>query len=66
MLIYDRLKEICKDKGVSPASVEKKAGLGNGAVTKWNDFSPTVKNLKAVADVLDISVDMLIADKKSS
>ncbi len=60
MLIYDRIKEICKDKGVSPSSVEKKAGLGNGAITKWNTFSPSIKNLKAVADILGISIDELI------
>ena len=60
MLIYDRIKEICKQKGVSPSSVEKKAGLGNGAVTKWNDFSPSVKNLKSVADILGVSIDKLI------
>lgn len=60
LLIYDRIKEICKDKGVSPSSVEKKAGLGNGAITKWNAFSPSVKNLKAVADILNVSIDELI------
>ncbi len=60
MLIYDRIKEICKERGISPSAVEKKAGLGNGAVTKWNDFNPTVKNLKAVADILEVSVDELI------
>ena len=62
MLIYDRIKEICKDKGVSPLSVEKKAGLSNGAITKWNTFSPSVKNLKAVADVLEISIEELIKE----
>lgn len=60
LLIYDRIKEICKVKGISPSSVEKKAGLGNGAITKWNAFSPSVKNLKAVADILGVSVDELI------
>lgn len=60
MLIYDRIKEICKERGVSPSSVEKKAGLGNGAITKWNSFSPSVKNLKAVADILDVSVNELL------
>lgn len=62
MFIYNRIKEICKEKGISPSAVEKKAGLGNGAVTKWNDFSPSVKNLKAVADILEVSVDELIKD----
>lgn len=60
MLIYDRIKEICKEKGISASSVEKKAGLGNGAIAKWNNFSPSVKNLKAVADVLEISIDELL------
>lgn len=60
LLIYDRIKEICNDKGVSPSSVEKKAGLGNGAITKWNSVSPNVKNLKAVADILGVSVDELL------
>lgn len=60
MLIYDRLKEVCKEKGTSAASVEKQAGLGNGAVTKWNDFSPTVKNLKAVADVLGVPIEYFL------
>ena len=60
MHIYDKIKEICKQKGVSPYSIEKKAGLGNGAITKWNDFSPTVKNLKAVADVLEVDISELL------
>lgn len=60
MFIYEKIKEICKLKGISPASVEKKAGLGNGTINKWNTFSPSIKNLKAVADVLEISVDELI------
>ena len=60
MLIYDRIKEICKGKGVSPSSVEKKAGLGNGAITKWNAFSPTVRNLKAVAVILETTIDELV------
>lgn len=64
MLIYDRIKAICKEKGVSPSSIERKAGLSNGAITKWNTSSPSVKNLKDVADILDVSVDELIEDAK--
>lgn len=56
LLIYDKIKEVCKEKGISIASVEKKAGLGNGAITKWNNSSPTIDNLKAVADVLEFDV----------
>lgn len=59
-LLYDKIKEICKQKGISPASIEKKAGLSNGSINKWNTVSPTIKNLKAVADVLGVTVDELV------
>lgn len=60
MHIYDKVKEICEEKGVSVRQVEVSAGLKNGAISKWNESSPTVKSLKAVADVLKVKVDKLI------
>lgn len=60
MPIYDKIKSICEEKGVSVRYVETAAGLKNGAISKWNDSSPTVKSLKAVADVLKVKMDKLI------
>ena len=60
-LIYDKIKEVCKSRGVSVASVEKKAGLSNGAISKWNDVSPTVDKLNAVAKVLKVKIDTLLS-----
>ena len=59
-MIYDKIKELCKEKGISVASVEKKAGLSNGAISKWNNASPTVDNLNCVAKVLKVKVDKLL------
>ena len=59
-MIYDKIKEICKAQGISVAAVEKGAGLGNGTISKWNEVSPTVDNLKAVARVLKVKVDKLL------
>ena len=59
-MIYDKIKEICKEKGISVSSLEKKANLSNGAISKWNVSAPTVDNLKAVADVLKVKVDKLV------
>lgn len=61
MLIYDRIKEICKRNGVSIASIEKEAGLSNGSIGKWNESSPTVENLQAVAKTLGCTVDDLLS-----
>ena len=60
ILIYDKIKEICKSKGVSVASVEKEAGLSNGTISKWNSSSPTVEKLNAVAKILKVKVDKLL------
>lgn len=59
-MLYDKIKELCKEKGISVASVEKKAGLSNGAISKWNNASPTVDNLNSVAKVLKVKVDKLL------
>lgn len=59
-MIYDKIKAICKEKHISVASVEKEAGLGNGAISKWNESSPTVDKIQAVAKVLNVKVNKLI------
>lgn len=61
MLIYDKIKAICEEKSLSIRQVEVAAGLKNGAISKWNNSSPTIKSLKAVADVLKVKVDKLIS-----
>ncbi|MEY8224433.1 helix-turn-helix transcriptional regulator [Enterocloster aldenensis] len=59
-MIYDRIKEICSEKNMSVRQLEISAGLTNGTISKWNKSSPTVENLKSVADVLKVKVDKLI------
>ena len=61
MHIYDKIKAMCEEKGMSVRQLEAEAGLKNGAISKWNDSSPTIKSLKAVADVLKVKVDKIIS-----
>lgn len=60
-MIYDKIKELCQERGISVAAVEKEANLSNGAIRKWNKSSPTVDSLKAVAGVLKVRVEKLIS-----
>lgn len=59
-MIYEKIKEICERKGVSVASVEKEAGLKNGAISKWNKSMPLTANLYSVAKVLGVSIEELL------
>ena len=63
MAIYDRIKAICKEQGISVTQLEKKSDLSNGAISKWNESSPTVDKLSAVAKVLKTTVDDLLNEK---
>ena len=49
-MVYEKIKELCREKGVSVFSVEKELGFSNGIISKWNRATPTVSNLKKVAD----------------
>lgn len=59
-LIYDTIKKICKEKGMSISFVEKEAGLSNGIISKWNTSSPTIDNILAVAKVLEVPVEQIV------
>lgn len=59
-MIYDKIKELCRERGTSVAAVEKEAKLSNGTIRKWNKSSPTVDNLQAVAKVLKVGMEELV------
>ena len=58
-MIYDKIKELCKEKGMSVAAVERKAGLSSGAISKWNNSTPA-ENLNSVAKILKVKIDKLL------
>ena len=64
MLVYTKIKQICDEKGVSVASVERDAGLTNGSISKWNNSKPIAENLHSVAKVLGTTVEDLLEEKE--
>lgn len=62
-MLYDKIKGVCKEKGVSVSLVEKESGLSNGTISKWNKSSPTVDKLKAVADYFGVSIEYFLEEK---
>ena len=59
-MIYDNVKQLADEKGLSIHALEQKAGLGNGAIGRWRQFNPGAIYLKKVAEVLDVTVDELL------
>ena len=63
-MLYDKIKDLCKQKGISVRSVEIKAGLSNGSISKWNEVMPKADGLQAVAKILNTSVEALLEDEE--
>ncbi len=62
MTTLDRIKQVSKQRGYSLTQVNEKANLGKNTIYSWKTKEPGLNNLKAVADVLGVSVDYLLGN----
>ena len=60
MEMLNKIKELCKRKGISVCRMEEELGLGRGYIGKLGKSSPTLKNVIKIADYLGISICELI------
>lgn len=60
MDLLERIQEVCKEKGITVAELERESGIAQRTIYKWNQQSPSAERLQKVADYLDVSVDYLL------
>lgn len=61
-MIYDKIKEIASKKGISIYRIEKDLDLGNGAISKWNNSSPSATTLNSIANYLNVRLEQLLEE----
>ena len=66
ILIYERIKKICTEKGLSIRKLEEQAGLGNGVISGWKESSPRVDSLQSAANVLGVPIEYLIKGEETA
>ena len=59
-MLYERIKALCEERGISIARLEREAGIANATISGWITGFPSIRTIKAVADVLQVSIDELI------
>ena len=64
-MLYEKIKQEAEKQNISISALERKAGLGNATIKGWNKSSPSVKNLCAVANVLNVSIEYFLEDDVS-
>lgn len=63
--MFERIEFISKKRGMSLREVNEKAKLGTNAIYRWKKQVPSVDKIKAVANVLGVSVDYLLGKSES-
>ena len=62
---YDRIKDLCRERGISVSNLERQAGLKPNTIKRWADSRPMADPALAVANVLEVSMDFLLKDDAS-
>lgn len=59
-MIYEKIKELCREKGISISSLEKELGFSNALISKWSKADPMVSNLKKIADYFEKPIEYFL------
>lgn len=64
MFMKERVKQLCKEKGVSMNAAESEMGLAKGYISKLGNSNPNQKTLQKMSEYFDVSVEYLINGKE--
>ncbi len=62
LVIYENVKKLCVEQGLTVMALEQKAGLANGTVGGWRNSIPTAISLQKVAAVLGVAMEDLLKE----
>lgn len=64
-MLLQNILALCKERKISVAKLEKEIGLGNATISRWGSSSPSVENVRKVAEFFGVSIDELLSHKTS-
>ncbi len=62
-MIFSNIEALCAEKGINISQLERDVGLANATIRRWVSCSPTVENIKKVADFFGVTVDELLKEE---
>ncbi len=64
MLTYDKIKMLCKKKGVTITGTEKELGFARGSLCKVDTNKPSAEKVQKLANFFDVSVEYLMEEQE--
>jgi len=65
MICTDRIKNLCKEKEITIARLEKELGFANGTIASTKSNNMRSDRLMAIADYFDVTMEYLLTGKDS-
>lgn len=59
-MLLERIKELCKKRGITVSELENRVGFGKNSIYKWKTQSPKIETLQKVAEYFQVSTDYLL------
>lgn len=63
MSMLDIIQELCRQRGITIAELERRANLGNGTIRRWSDTYPSVDKVDRVAKILNTTIEYIYTGK---
>lgn len=63
-LLFDRVVELCKEKGISQRKLQEEMNMSMGSLSKWKTSTPNATLLQKVADYFGVTTDYLTGRTK--
>lgn len=64
MNIYERIKELCKKKGVTIKEMEIAVGIGEKNANKWKTRTPSAESLLKLSEYFGVSTDYILTGEE--
>ena len=61
--MVEKIKDLCKDRNLSIAALERECELSNGTVCKWDDMRPSVDRIAKVARYFDKPIEYFLEEE---
>lgn len=64
--IVETIRELCKKKGTNFAEVERKNGISNGQIRRWDSQNPKVSVVSKISKYFNVPIEYLIGNEVST
>lgn len=56
----DKIKSLCKEKGITIHRLETECEIGHDTIRKWDEHEPNITTLRKIAKYFNISICELL------